>query len=346
MELRYLGKTGLKITRVGFGGIPIQTVPEEQAVEVVRRCHDLGINFFDTARAYTVSEERVGKALEDVRDEVVLATKSISRTREGLLQDLEMSLEKLRTTHIDVYQLHNVTYPHQWEEIAAPGGALEGALQALDEGKILHLGITGHNASLLARIVETGTFETAMIPYNFLTLEPEAKLLPLCREMGVGTIIMKPFGGGSFSSFTAALKFVLGKEDVDVAIPGMNRIFEVEENVLIATGHYDLTDEELSLIEHDKEALGDIFCRNCDYCQPCPQGIPISFALRAESQFLRRAGWSERLCVRMSEAVDKVEICIDCGSCEERCPYNLPIRDLLKERSASMKRLLRARTPK
>ncbi len=340
MELRYLGKTGLRITRVGFGGIPIQTVPEEQAVEVVKRCHELGINYYDTARAYTVSEERVGKALEGVRDDVILATKSISRTKEGVLQDLEMSLRKLRTSYIDVYQLHNVTYPHQWEEITAPGGALEGAHKALDEGKILHLGITGHNASLLARIVETGTFETAMIPYNLLTLEPEAELLPLCRKMGVGTVAMKPFGGGSFSSFTAALKFVLGKEDVDVAIPGMNRLFEVEENVAIATGQYDLTAEELSMIEHDKEALGDTFCRNCDYCQPCPQGIPISFALRAESQFLRRAGWSERLGVRMSEAVDKLETCIDCGSCEARCPYDLPVRDLLQERSASMTRLL------
>ncbi len=309
-------------------------------MEVVRRCYDLGVNFFDTASAYTNSEERVGEVLEDVRDEVILATKSTNRTREGLLRDLETSLEKLRTTYIDVYQLHNVTYPHQWEEINAPGGALEGAHQALDEGKILHLGITSQHASLLSRIVETGTFETAMIPYNLLTLEPEAELLPLCRKMGVGTVVMKPFGGGSFSSFTAALKFVLGKEDVDVAIPGMNRLCEVEENVAIATGQYDLTAKELSMIEHDKEALGDTFCRNCDYCQPCPQGIPISFALRAESQFLRRAGWSERLGVRMSEAVNKLETCIDCGSCEQRCPYNLPIRELLQERSASMTRLL------
>lgn len=325
---------------MGFGGIPIQTVPEEQAVEVVKRCHELGINYYDTARAYTVSEERVGKALEDVRDDVILATKSISRTKEGMLQDLETSLEKLRTTYIDVYQLHNVTYPHQWEEITAPGGALEGAYKALDEGKILHIGITGHHASLLARIVETGIFETAMIPYNILTLEPEVELLPLCGRTGVGTVVMKPFGGGSFSSFTAALKFVLGKEDVDVVIPGMNRLLEVGENVVIATGQYDLTAEELSLIEHDMEVLGDAFCRNCDYCQPCPQGIPISFALRAESQFLRRAGWSERLGVRISEAVDKLETCIDCGSCEARCPYYLPVRDLLQERSASMTRLL------
>lgn len=344
MELRTLGKTGLEVSRVGFGGIPIQTVSEQQAVEAVRRCYDLGVNFFDTARAYTNSEERIGKALDGVRNEVVLATKSISRTREGVLRDFEASLKELRTDYIDVYQLHNVTYEHEWEQISALGGALEAVQELLEEGRILHIGVTGHHASLLATVIRTDLFETAMIPYNFMTLEPERELFPLCSRMGVGTIVMKPLGGGSFSSPEAALKYVLSSEDVDLVIPGVSSVDEVDANLLVASSQHALTAEERSEIEGDRERLGDSFCRNCNYCQPCPQGIPISFALRAESQFLRRQGWSERLGHRINDAVEKTESCVECGACETRCPYNLPIMRLLKEKSDSLIKVLEAHT--
>jgi len=342
VEHRTLGKTGLEVSRVGFGGIPIQTVSEQHAVEAVRRCYDLGVNFFDTARAYTNSEERVGKALDGVRDEVVLATKSISRTRERVLRDFEASLKELRTDYIDVYQLHNVTYEHEWEQISAPGGALEAVRELLEEGRILHIGVTGHHPSLLATVIRTGLFETAMIPYNFMTQEPERELFPLCKRMEVGTIVMKPLGGGSFSSPEAALKYVLSNEDVDLAIPGVASVDEVEANLPVASDQYGLTEQERSVIEGDRERLGDSFCRNCNYCQPCPQGIPISFALRAESQFLRRQGWSYRLGDRIYDAVKKTELCFECGTCEARCPYNLPIGRLLKERSNSLIRVIEA----
>lgn len=340
MEHRTLGKTGLEVSRVGFGGIPIQTVSERQAVEAVRRCYDLGVNFFDTARAYTNSEERVGKALDGVRSDVILATKSISRTREGVLRDFEVSLKALRTDFIDVYQLHNVTYEHEWGQIRALGGALEAVRELLEEGRILHVGVTGHHPSLLAAVIRTGLFETAMIPYNFMTLEPERELFPLCSGMGVGTIAMKPLGGGSFSSPEAALKYVLCNDDVDLVIPGVSSVEEVDANLLVASGQHALTAEERFMIEGDRERLGDSFCRNCNYCQPCPQGIPISFALRAESQFLRRQGWSERLGQRIDDAIEKTESCIECGACETRCPYNLPIMRLLKEKSGSLVKIL------
>lgn len=338
-----LGRTGLKVKILGFGGIPIQRVTEEEAIGVVRRCHELGINYYDTARGYTVSEERIGKALEDVRKEVILATKSGRRTGEEMEEELETSLRNLRTDWIDVYQLHNVSSMDAWERIKAPGGALEALYKAQEEGRIRHLGITSHDPAVLADIVREDIFETIMIPYNYLTLKPEEELLPLCHEMNVGTIIMKPFGGGAFSNANTALKFVLSREHVDIAIPGMMTVDEVEENLGVASDAHTISEGELELIERDRVELGSRFCRACNYCQPCPQEVPITFVLRAESQFLKRMGWRPGTDVRIAEAVEKAGSCIECGECEGRCPYHLPIRQLLPERAASLSRLLEAR---
>lgn len=338
-----LGRTGLKVKILGFGGIPIQRVTEEEAIGVVRRCHELGINYYDTARGYTVSEERIGKALEDVREEVILATKSGRRTGEEMEEELETSLRNLRTDWIDVYQLHNVSSMDAWERIKAPGGALEALYKAQEEGRIRHLGITSHDPAVLADIVKEDIFETIMIPYNYLTLKPEEELLPLCHEMNVGTIIMKPFGGGAFSNANTALKFVLSREHVDIAIPGMMTVDEVEENLGVASDAHTISEGELELIERDRVELGSRFCRACNYCQPCPQEVPITFVLRAESQFLKRMGWRPGTDVRIAEAVEKAGSCIECGECEGRCPYHLPIRQLLPERAASLSKLLEAR---
>ncbi len=338
-----LGRTGLKVKILGFGGIPIQRVTEEEAIGVVRRCHELGINYYDTARGYTVSEERIGKALKDVREEVILATKSGRRTGEEMEEELETSLRNLRTDWIDVYQLHNVSSMDAWERIKAPGGALEALYKAQEEGRIRHLGITSHDPAVLADIVKEDIFETIMIPYNYLTLKPEEELLPLCHEMNVGTIIMKPFGGGAFSNANTALKFVLSREHVDIAIPGMMTVDEVEENLGVASDAHTISEGELELIERDRVELGSRFCRACNYCQPCPQEVPITFVLRAESQFLKRMGWRPGTDVRIAEAVEKAGSCIECGECEGRCPYHLPIRQLLPERAASLSRLLEAR---
>jgi len=338
-----LGKTGLRVKVMGFGGIPIQRVSEEEAVEVVRRCHELGANYYDTARGYTVSEERIGKALENVRDEVILATKSGKRTAEELLSELETSLKNFRTDWIDVHQLHNVSSHETWERVKAPGGALEALYQARDEGKIRHLGITSHDPAVLADIIEEGIFETAMIPYNYLTPVPQERLLPLCRETNVGTVIMKPFGGGAFTNVNAALKFVLGSENVDIAIPGMMTVGEVEENFRVASGPHELSPGELDLIKRDKVELGTQFCRACNYCQPYPQEIPITSVLRAESQFLKRMGWRPGTEERFDRSIDRARTCTECGECESRCPYHLPIRELLKERTDSLERLIEAR---
>ena len=340
MRRRFLGKTGLEVKVLGFGGIPIQRVSEEEAIEVVRRCYELGINYYDTARAYTVSEERIGKALEDVRENVFLATKSGRRDGESLLRELETSLANLRTDWIDVYQLHNVSSPEAWEKIKAPGGALNALYEAREEGKIRHIGITSHDPAFLTEILREHAFETIMIPYNYLTVKPEEELLPLCHEMNVGTIIMKPFGGGAFSNANTALKYVLANKHVDIAIPGMMATQEVEENHSVALGPPELSQWERDLIEKDRAELGEQFCRACNYCQPCPQGVPISFVLRAESQFLKRMGWRPGTEERIAESIQKAAACVECGECEERCPYHLPIRELLKARSKSLERIL------
>jgi len=215
MRVKILGRTDLSVKAIGFGGIPIQRISEEEAIKVVRRCYDLGINYFDTARAYTVSEERIGKALEDVRDQVFIATKSLLRHKNEVLDDLETSLKNLRTDWIDVYQLHNISSIEVWKKVIAPNGALEALYKACDKGKILHLGVTSHNPTLLAEIVKEDIFETIQIPFNYLTTVETEELLNLCHKMNVGTVIMKPFGGGAFSNANVALKFILKNKNVD-----------------------------------------------------------------------------------------------------------------------------------
>jgi len=341
---KILGRTGLKIRTLGFGGIPIQRTSEKESIEVVRHCYDLGMNYFDTARGYTVSEERIGKALEDVRQEVIIATKSGRRTAEEVEKELETSLKNLRTDYIDVYQLHNVTYQEQWDQVRAPGGAMEAMNKAKEEGKIRHISVTSHNPDLSLDLVRSGLFETLMIPYNYLTPKPAEKLLPLCQELDVGTIIMKPFGGGAFSNANTALKYVYNNPDTDLVIPGVMSIAEIDENWKVWQGDLTLTPDELELIERDKKELGNQFCRGCNYCQPCPQEIPISYVLRAEKQMLRRMGWSDSRVEGLKKAFEKVDTCIECGACESKCPYELPIITLLPEAVASLKVHMKNRT--
>ena len=323
-----LGRTGLKVKKLGFGGIPIQRISEKETIEVIRRCYELGINYFDTARSYTVSEERVGKALEDIRDDVFIATKSNKRTKDGVLEELEISLKKLRTDYIDVYQLHNVSSNDDWEKVTSPNGALEALYEARDKGKIEHLGVTSHNPAVLTKIVKENLFETIQIPFNYLSTMAEEELLPSSQKMNIGTIIMKPFGGGTFSNPNVALKFILKNKNVDVVIPGVSNISEVEENVAISAPPYDLNTEELAIIEKDKKELGNQFCRACEYCQPCPQEIAISMVLRAET-FLKRLKGTASIKDLFRDVVDEVSTCTECGECESRCPYHLPIIKML-----------------
>ncbi len=196
MKENCLGRTGLTVRMLGFGGIPIQQISESDAIRVIRYSVKRGINYFDTARNYTVSEERIGKALVDLRDNVIIATKSSRRDEQGVLEELDVSLNNLQTDWIDVYQLHNVSSRAAWEQVKAPHGALAALDKAKDQGLIRHIGITSHDPKLLTEIVKEEIFETIMIPFNYLTSLPADELLPLCRALNVGTVIMKPSGGG------------------------------------------------------------------------------------------------------------------------------------------------------
>ncbi|MGD0329709.1 MAG: aldo/keto reductase [Nitrososphaeria archaeon] len=339
MKERILGRTGLKVRVLGFGGIPIQRISEEEAVKVVRCCYDCGINYFDTARAYTVSEGVIGKALEDVRDQVVIATKTQRLKKMEVLGELETSLKNLRTEWVDIYQLHNVATEEDWKQAKAPGGALEALIEAHDDGRIRHLGITSHNPLLLKEIVQENIFETILVQYNYLTRQPGEELLPFCHRNHVGTVIMKPFGGGAFSNARTALKFLLNDKNVDVIVPGMMSLKEVEENVAIASASHALSSEELEVIEKDRKELGTEYCHGCDYCQPCPQGISISFVLRS-TWSLKRMGLTPFFQSGLQKAKQLVPTCLNCGECESRCPYHLPIRELLPVKLESVAKMV------
>jgi predicted aldo/keto reductase-like oxidoreductase len=327
LPTRRLGRTGLEVTVVGFGGIPIQVVPEEVAIAAVRRAYDLGVNFFDTARGYTNSEERIGKALAGC--EHFIASKSGNREAEGIYRDVERSLANLGHERIDLYQLHGVNDEEELAKALAPGGAVEGLRRARDEGKIAHIGITGHRRETLIRAVEAcEDFATVQVPFNLVEDEILERLVPLCQERDVGIIAMKPCGGGNFTNAPLAVKWCIA-QPITVAIPGMANPQEVEEDVAMAVTA-ELAREEMVAVERMKQELDQRTCRRCRYCEPCPQGVQISSLLHGRS-VVRRMGagrWKEWGAVSMIASAD---LCTECGTCLTRCPYDLPIPELVRE---------------
>ena len=328
MEYRILGKTGLKISRIGFGGIPIQRIDEEGTRALMHRLVEEGVNYIDTARGYTVSEQYLGYGLEGIRDKFVLATKSMSRTREAMAADIDISLQNLRTDYIDIYQVHNPTM-EQLEQVMAPGGALEALQEAKDAGKIGHIGLTAHAQAVFERALELDWVETIMFPYNIVETHGE-KLIKACAEKNIGFIDMKPLAGGAIEDATLALRYICANPDVTVTIPGMADPAELDQNIAAVNNTAPLAGEEKAKILEVRSALGTQFCRRCNYCQPCAAGINISGALLCEG-YLSRYGLAEWAKGRYHAMPHKASECIGCGACESRCPYNLPIRKLLKE---------------
>lgn len=329
VRYRTLGRTDLKVSEIGFGGIPIQTVTHSQAVAVVKRALDLEINFIDTARAYTTSEERIGEAIKGRRSECVIATKTTGRTAHQVEKDLEVSLSKLGTSSVELYQLHNVNSDEALGQVIRQGGALDAAKKARREGKVDFIGITSHRPSVLIRAIETDEFDTVMVPLNYVERTPLQELIPLANKRNIGTIIMKPLGGGAFTNAVEALKFVL-LQPISTVVPGVCSIREVEENVQVASMPLVLDKEAEEHLEEQARILGRLFCRACDYCQPCPEGIPISSLLRVDT-FIKRMGW-ESWYSRNRNALEKYEKCQQCRQCESRCPYQLPILELMAQK--------------
>ena len=331
MEYRILGKTGLKISRMGFGGIPIQKIDAQGTRKLMEKLKDAGVNYIDTARGYTVSESYLGEALEGIREHFILATKSMSRDKAGMAKDIDISRGNLRTDYIDLYQVHNPTVA-QFEQVIAPGGALEALLEAKAAGKIGHIGITAHSLEVFERALEQPWVETIMFPYNIVENQGE-KLMKRCTEKNIGFIDMKPLAGGAIENGTLALRYICANEDVTVVIPGMAEEREIAENIAACSDTSPLTVEEKAAINDVRSALGTNFCRRCNYCQPCAAGINISGVLLFEG-YLSRYGLEAWARSRYATLPAKASACIGCGACESRCPYNLPIRELLKKAAA------------
>lgn len=328
MEYRILGKTGLKISRLGLGGIPIQRIDAEGTKRLLHRLMNEGVNYIDTARQYTVSEEYLGYALEGIRDRFVLATKSMARTKEAMAKDIDISLKNLRTDYIDLYQVHNPP-PKELEQVLAPGGALEALLEAKAAGKIGHIGITLHSVELFAKAVEFDWVETIMFPYNIVETQGE-ELIHVCAQKNIGFIDMKPLAGGALDDAALALRFIVSNPDVTVVIPGMAEEKEIEQNISSVRDTTPLTEQELEKIQQFRDSLGTQFCRRCNYCQPCSAGISIytMFILEGYYNRYKLTDWA----TNRYQSLDKTASdCIGCGVCETRCPYNLPIRQMLKK---------------
>src|SRR4030043_1214861 len=260
------------VSRLGFGGIPIQRLNEDEAVAVVKKCLDLGITFLDTANAYTTSEERIGKAVAGQREGLVIATKSLSRKREGVEKHLKLSLERLKVEYIDLYQFHGISDFNSLDMILASDGPISVVEKARDMGLVKHIGITSHQMDVAKKAVASGRFETIMFPFNFVTSEAADELLPLARKHDVGFIVMKPLAGGMIANARIAFKYLLQFPDI-VTICGIEKVPEIEEIVKILEGPKTITAAELKQMEKLKEELGTRFCHRCDYCQPCSEGI-------------------------------------------------------------------------
>ena len=331
MEYRILGKTGLNISRLGFGGIPIQRIDAEGTRKLMLQMKEAGINYIDTARGYTVSEEYLGEALEGIREHFIIATKSMARTKEAMAADIEISLKNLRTDHIDLYQVHNPSLA-QLEQVMAPGGALEALLEAKAAGKIGHIGLTAHALEVFEKALNLDWVETFMFPYNIVESQGE-DLIKACAEKNIGFIVMKPLAGGAIEDATLAVRYCLANPAVTVVIPGMAEEKEITQNLAAANDAAPLTEEELAKIESIRKALGTQFCRRCNYCQPCVKGINISGCFLFHG-YLDRYGLEEWAKGRYATLAVKASACIGCGACENRCPYNLPIRQMLKKVAA------------
>ena len=327
MEYTMLGSTGLRISRMGFGGIPIQKTDAQVTRALMEELVAHGVNYIDTARGYTVSEAYLGEALVGLRDNFVLATKSMARTKETMARDIETSLQNLRTDHIDLYQVHNPSLS-ELEQVVAPGGALEALLEAKAAGKIRHIGVTAHMAAVFERALTLPWVETVMFPYNIVETQGEA-LMKRAHEQGVGFICMKPLAGGALEDATLAMRFIAQNPDVSVVIPGMCDVREVRQNIDAFENTAPLTQDELAQIETIREELGTQFCRRCNYCQPCTAGISMSGIFVLEG-YLNRYGLGDWARQRYAAMPKKAGDCVGCGVCETRCPYQLPIRDMLK----------------
>jgi len=327
--MRYVkfGKSGLEISELGFGGIPIIRLDVHTAMRVLHRARDRGITFYDTASIYRDSEEKIGRAFDGARDKVVIATKTIMRDARHASEQLENSLRMLRTDYIDLYQFHQVAQEKDWDALTAQGGAMEAINKAKKDGKIRFIGVTSHNLSMAIRLVKTGLFSSIQFPFNFIEDAANDELIALAKKLKMGILAMKPFAGGMINDAGVAFKFLRQYPDV-VPIPGFDSEKAVDEVVSLYQHPNNVTEEDRQKMEKYRTELGKQFCRRCEYCQPCSQGVMITPAMGYKIVASRMSpAVSVDFC---RPAMESVKLCTGCGECLERCPYELPIQEMLK----------------
>ena len=333
-----LGRSGLEVSAVGFGGIPIMRVPDDEAVRVIRTALDLGVTLLDTAAGYGDSQKKIGRAIAGRRDGLVLATKSGQRTKERILADIDRARGELGVDCIDLFQLHGVSRQDQWDQMRGPDGSLEGLLEAREKGWIDHIGFSSHSLELARDLCGEEVFETVQFGFNMVEREPADELIPAARAANVGFLVMKPLCGGQYDDAELAFKFLNGYPDL-VAIPGIEHVEEIEQIVSIVDSGAVLEGDELARAEKVAAELGKLFCRRCGYCEPCPQGVPILTAMSFEG-IMKRLPPERGLAGPAKAVAERAGNCIECGQCQEKCPYDLPIIEQIKEALASARRML------
>lgn len=330
-----LGSTGIKVEKNGFGALPIQRISDEEAVKLLRKAYDAGINFYDTARAYSDSEHKIGLALSDVRDKIFIATKSHSLTADKMKKDLETSLKELKTDYIDIYQFHNPPFcPKPGDE----SGLYDAALEAKKQGKIRHIAITNHRLAVAKEAIESGLYETMQFPFCYLTTEKELEIIQMCREHNMGFIGMKSLSGGLITNSKAAYAFASQFDNL-VPIWGVQRESELDEFLSYIDNPPAYDDEIKAFIEKEKKELQGNFCRGCGYCLPCPANIEI-FNCARMSQMIRRAPSKNWLTPEYQQKMMQIKDCVNCGHCKEHCPYGLDTPALLKKNLADYENIL------
>jgi predicted aldo/keto reductase-like oxidoreductase len=330
MEKVRFGKTGLMVSKVALGGIPIMRISKAEAAKLVREAIGLGINFIDTAHGYSDSEEKIGEGIKGIRrEDLVLASKSPANDKKSFNEHLDLSLKRLGVEYIDIYQFHNIGSETKRGAIFAPGGAWEGMEEAVKAGKVRFPAFSSHSFPVALEVMKSGKFAVVQLPFNYIDYTAEDKAIPLAKELDMGFIAMKPMGGGLLDDAELAFRYLLQYDHI-VADPGIERIEEIREIAGIVEKKPALTGEDRQEIEKQRVEFGPSWCHRCDYCQPCPQGISISSVLCARSTFKRMT--PERARSMIGPAIEKARTCLECGVCVTRCPYKLEIPALLKER--------------
>jgi predicted aldo/keto reductase-like oxidoreductase len=329
MEKVRFGKTGLMVSKIAFGGIPIMRLSKKDASDLVRESINMGINFIDTAHGYTDSEEKIGDAIKGMkREDLIIASKSPANDKKTFNEQLDLCLKRLGTDYVDIYQFHGISTEDKRNAIFAPDGAMEGMEAAVKAGKIRFPAFSSHSVPMSIELMKTGLFASVQLPFNYIDNEAANEAIPLAKKLDIGFIAMKPMGGGLLDDAGLSFRYLMSFDSI-VPDPGIEKLEEIKEIISIVEKKITLSAEDKEKIEKQRIEFGASWCHRCDYCQPCPQGIPISMALLVKSFFKRMT--AQRAHSFVGPGIEKAKTCTECRQCVGRCPYNLDIPSLLKE---------------